>query len=92
MVGPWQVPVADCAVTSSSYFDYIGEAMAIGERAPLALTNAAASGRMAIAEAIMNIAAASILKLDDIALSANWMAACGESGQDAKLYATVCCS
>ncbi len=89
MVGPWQVPVADCAVTSSSYFDYIGEAMAIGERAPLALTNAAASGRMAIAEAIMNISAARILKLDDIALSANWMAACGESGQDAKLYATV---
>ena len=89
MVGPWQVPVADCAVTSSSYFDYIGEAMAIGERAPLALTNAAASGRMAIAEAIMNIAAARILKLDDIALSANWMAACGESGQDVKLYATV---
>ncbi len=89
MVGPWQVPVADCAVTSSSYFDYIGEAMAIGERAPLALTNAAASGRMAIAEAIMNISAARILKLEDIALSANWMAACGESGQDAKLYATV---
>jgi phosphoribosylformylglycinamidine synthase len=89
MVGPWQVPVADCAVTSSSYFDYIGEAMAIGERAPLALTNAAASGRMAIAEAIMNISAARIIKLDDIALSANWMAACGEPGQDAKLYATV---
>ena len=89
MVGPWQVPVADCAVTSSSYFDYIGEAMAIGERTPIALTNAAASGRMAIAEAIMNISAARILKLDDIALSANWMAACGESGQDAKLYATV---
>lgn len=89
MVGPWQVPVADCAITSSSYFDYIGEAMAIGERAPLALTNAAASGRMAIAEAIMNISAARILKLDDIALSANWMAACGEPGQDAKLYATV---
>ncbi len=89
MVGPWQVPVADCAVTSSSYFDYIGEAMAIGERAPLALTNAAASGRMAISEAIMNIAAARILKLEDIALSANWMAACGEPGQDAKLYAAV---
>tara|TARA_R110002096_G_scaffold201933_6_gene386534 strand:+ start:3696 stop:7562 length:3867 start_codon:yes stop_codon:yes gene_type:complete len=89
MVGPWQVPVADCAVTSSSYFDYIGEAMAIGERAPLALINAAASGRMAIAEAIMNISAARIIKLEDIALSANWMAACGETGQDAKLYSAV---
>ncbi|GJM04789.1 MAG: phosphoribosylformylglycinamidine synthase [marine bacterium B5-7] len=89
MVGPWQVPVADCAVTSSSYFDYIGEAMAIGERAPLALINAAASGRMAIAEAIMNISAARIIKLEDIALSANWMAACGETGQDAKLYNAV---
>lgn len=89
MVGPWQVPVADCAVTSAAYHDYIGEAMAIGERTPIALTNAPASGRMAIAEAIMNISAARILKLDDIALSANWMAACGEPGQDAKLYATV---
>lgn len=89
MVGPWQVPVADCAVTSASYYEYIGEAMAIGERTPIALSNAPASGRMAIAEAIMNIAAARILKLDDIALSANWMAACGEAGQDAKLYATV---
>jgi phosphoribosylformylglycinamidine synthase len=89
MVGPWQVPVADCAVTSSSYFDYIGEAMAIGERTPIAVNNAPASGRMAIAEAIMNIAAARILKLDDIALSANWMAACGEPDQDAKLYSTV---
>lgn len=89
MVGPWQVPVADCAVTSASYFDYIGEAMAIGERAPIAIINAPASGRIAIAEAIMNISAARILKLDDIALSANWMAACGEPEQDAKLYATV---
>jgi phosphoribosylformylglycinamidine synthase len=89
MVGPWQVPVADCAVTSASYFDYIGEAMAIGERSPIAMTNAPASGRMAIAEAIMNISAARILKLDDIAFSANWMAACGEPTQDAKLYGTV---
>lgn len=89
MVGPWQVPVADCAVTSSSYYDYIGEAMALGERTPIAINNAPASGRMAIAEAIMNISAARILKLDDIALSANWMAACGEPEQDAKLYATV---
>jgi phosphoribosylformylglycinamidine synthase len=89
MVGPWQVPVADCAVTSSSYYDYIGEAMALGERTPIAINNAPASGRMAIAEAIMNISAARILKLGDIALSANWMAACGEPDQDAKLYATV---
>jgi phosphoribosylformylglycinamidine synthase len=89
MVGPWQVPVADCAVTSSSYFDYIGEAMALGERTPIAINNAQASGRMAIAEAIMNISAARIIKLGDIALSANWMAACGEPKQDAKLYATV---
>ncbi len=89
MVGPWQVPVADCAVTSSSYYDYIGEAMAIGERTPIAINNAPASGRMAIAEAIMNISAARILKLGDIALSANWMAACGELDEDAKLYATV---
>jgi len=89
MVGPWQVPVADCAVTSSSYYEYIGEAMALGERTPIALINAPASGRMAIAEAIMNISAARILKLNDIALSANWMAACGEPDQDAQLYATV---
>lgn len=89
MVGPWQIPVADCAVTSSSYFDYIGEAMAVGERSPIALIAAPASGRMAVAEAIMNITAARILKLDDIALSANWMAACGAAGQDAELYATV---
>ncbi len=89
MVGPWQVPVADCAVTSSAYYDYIGEAMALGERTPIAINNAPASGRMAIAEAIMNISAARILKLSDIALSANWMAACGQPNEDAKLFATV---
>ncbi len=89
MVGPYQVPVADCAVTSLSYHDYTGEAMAVGERTPLALINAPASGRMAIAEALLNICAARILQLDDIVLSANWMAACGEPGQDAELYATV---
>jgi phosphoribosylformylglycinamidine synthase len=89
MVGPWQVPVADCAVTSSAYYDYIGEAMALGERTPIAINNAPASGRMAIAEAIMNISAARILKLEDIALSANWMAACGQPNEDAKLFATV---
>ncbi len=89
MVGPWQVPVADCAVTSSSYYDYIGEAMAMGERTPIAVIDAPASGRMAIAEAILNICAARILKINDISFSANWMAACGEPGQDADLYATV---
>ena len=89
MVGRWQVPVADCAVTSASFCDYTGEAMAIGERTPLSLINAPASGRMAIAEALFNIASARILKLDDIVFSANWMAACGEPDQDAQLYATV---
>ena len=89
MVGPWQVPVADCAVTSSSIETYVGEAMAIGERTPLALSNAPASGRMAVAEAITNIAAARILTLGDVALSANWMAACGEGDEDTKLHATV---
>ncbi len=89
MVGPWQVPVADCAVTASSWFARTGEAMAIGERMPIALSDAPASGRMAVAEAIMNISAARILKIEDIVLSANWMAACGEANQDAGLYAAV---
>ncbi len=89
MVGPWQVPVADCAVTSASYLGYSGEAMSMGERTPLAVLNAPASGRMAIGEAITNIAAASIGKLGDIKLSANWMCAGGQAGEDAKLYATV---
>ena len=89
MVGPWQVPVSDCAITSSSYYDFIGEAMAIGERSPVALIDAPASGRMAISEAILNIAAARIQKIEDISLSANWMAACGEFGEDVKLYNTV---
>ena len=89
MVGPWQVPVADCAVTAAGYDTLTGEAMAVGERTPLALHKAAASGRMAVAEAITNIAAARILRLADIALSANWMAACGAEGEDAALYDTV---
>ena len=89
MVGPWQVPVADCAVTCSSYYNYTGEAMAIGERAPIALIDAPASGRMALSEAILNISAARILKIEDISLSANWMAACGIQEEDAKLYNTV---
>ena len=88
MVGPWQVPVADCAVTLADYYGFAGEAMAMGERTPLAVTNAAASGRMAVAEAITNLLAAPI-ELPRVKLSANWMAACGEPGQDAALFETV---
>lgn len=89
MVGPWQVPVADCAVTTVSYDSYFGEAMAMGERTPMALIDAPASGKMAVGEAITNIAAASIAKISDIKLSANWMCAAGHPGEDAKLYDTV---
>jgi len=89
MVGPWQVPVSDVAVTVNDYFSTHGEAMAMGERTPLALLNAPASGRMAVAEAITNIVAADITKLGDVRLSANWMAACGEPGEDADLHDTV---
>ena len=89
MVGPWQVPVADVAVTCVDYEGYAGEAMSIGERTPIALVNAAASGRMAIGEAITNIAASHIDKLADIRLSANWMAAAGHDGEDALLFETV---
>ncbi len=89
MVGPWQVPVADCAVTLADHHDLQGEAMAMGERTPLALINGPASGRIAVGEAITNIAAAKIDKLGDIKLSANWMAACGHPGEDALLYDTV---
>jgi phosphoribosylformylglycinamidine synthase len=89
MVGPWQVPVADAAVSLSSYEEYSGEAMAMGERAPVAVIDAPASGRLAVGEAITNILAADIRHLTDIRLSANWMAACGEPGEDAELYATV---
>ncbi|MDQ9170570.1 phosphoribosylformylglycinamidine synthase [Oxalobacteraceae bacterium R-40] len=89
MVGPWQVPVADCAVTSMSFTGYRGEAMAMGERTPLAVINAPASGRMAVGETITNIAAAPIADIGDIKLSANWMAACGQPGQDAALFDTV---
>ena len=88
MVGPWQVPVADCAVTLADYAGFAGEAMALGERTPLATIDAAASGRMAVAEAITNLLAAPI-ELSRVKLSANWMAACGEPGEDAALYATV---
>jgi phosphoribosylformylglycinamidine synthase len=89
MVGPWQVPVADCAVTTMSFEGYLGEAMAMGERTPLAVIDAAASGRMAVGEALTNIAAAKIADISDIKLSANWMAACGQPGQDAALFDTV---
>ncbi|WP_461481408.1 phosphoribosylformylglycinamidine synthase [Porticoccus sp.] len=89
MVGPCQVPVADCAVTTVSYDSYAGEAMAMGERTPLALLDAPASGRMAIGEAITNIAATAIASLADIKLSANWMCAAGHPGEDEKLFRTV---
>ena len=89
MVGPWQVPVADVAVTARDYQGYFGEAMSMGERSPLAVLDAPASGRMAIGEALTNIAAASIEKLGDVKLSANWMAACGHAGEDARLFDTV---
>jgi phosphoribosylformylglycinamidine synthase len=89
MVGPWQVPVADCAVTLADHHELLGEAMAMGERTPLALVNGPASGRVAVGEAITNIAAAKIDKLSDIKLSANWMAPCGHPGEDAILYDTV---
>jgi phosphoribosylformylglycinamidine synthase len=88
MVGPWQVPVADCAVTLADFKGFAGEAMSMGERTPLASINAPASGRMAVAEAITNLLAAPI-ELPRVKLSANWMAACGEPGEDAALYATV---
>lgn len=89
MVGPWQVPVSDCSVTLADFESLHGEAMAMGERTPLAVVNAPASGRMAITEAITNIMAADVQSLEDIKLSANWMAACGFKGQDAALYDTV---
>jgi phosphoribosylformylglycinamidine synthase len=89
MVGPWQVPVSDVAVTATSFDADTGEAMAMGERAPLALLDAPASGRMAVGEALTNIAAARIDKLGDVKLSANWMAAAGHPGEDARLFDTV---
>jgi phosphoribosylformylglycinamidine synthase len=89
MVGPWQVPVADCAVTTLGFTTYLGEAMAIGERTPLALIDGPASGRMAVGEAVTNIAAAPIGALGDVKLSANWMCAAGHPGEDATLFDTV---
>lgn len=89
MIGPWQVPVSDVAVTSSSYSGYAGEAMAMGERTPLALISSPAAARMAVGEAITNIVAAGVNRLQDIRLSANWMAAAGTPGEDARLYDAV---
>ncbi len=89
MVGPWQVPVADCGVTTVSLDSFAGEAMAMGERTPLALINGPASGRMAVAEAITNISAAAIADIKDIKLSANWMCAAGYGSEDEALYDTV---
>ncbi|HTV09026.1 MAG TPA: phosphoribosylformylglycinamidine synthase [Candidatus Aquilonibacter sp.] len=89
MVGPWQVPVADCAVTLRDFTSTAGEAMAIGERTPLAVTDAAASARMALGELITNLAGAAIEKLSDIKISANWMAAAGATSEDEKLFDAV---
>jgi phosphoribosylformylglycinamidine synthase len=89
MVGPWQVPVADCAVTLADFSGYAGEAFALGERTPLAVIDPAASGRMAVGEAITNLAAAPVADLARVKLSANWMAAAGFPGEDAALYDTV---
>jgi phosphoribosylformylglycinamidine synthase len=89
LVGPWQVPVSDVAITSSGFAGVTGEAMAMGERTPLAAFDAPASGRMAVAEAITNIAAARIESIDKVRLSANWMAAAGHAGEEANLFDTV---
>jgi len=89
MVGPWQVPVSDVAVTAVSFDSNAGEAMAMGERSPIAVTNAPAAARLAVAEAITNLAAADIKQLPDIKLSANWMAAAGHANEDERLYDSV---
>jgi phosphoribosylformylglycinamidine synthase len=89
LVGPWQVPVADCAVTLADFDGYQGEAMAIGERAPAAVLDGAASARLALGEAITNLLAAPVDKLEQVRLSANWMAAIGHTGEDAALYDAV---
>ncbi|MGC8702829.1 MAG: phosphoribosylformylglycinamidine synthase [Thiomonas sp.] len=89
MVGPWQVPVADCAVTLADYAGYRGEAMSVAERAPVAVLDPAASSRLAVCEAVLNLLAAPVQRLGDIKLSCNWMAAAGQPGQDAALYDAV---
>ncbi|QNH18323.1 phosphoribosylformylglycinamidine synthase [Xanthomonas sp. SS] len=89
MIGPWQLPLADCAITLAGFETYAGEAMAIGERTPLALLDAAAAARMAVGEAITNLCAAPVEALAQVKLSANWMAAANHAGEDARLYAAV---
>ncbi len=89
MVGPWQVPVADCAVTATNYIELTGEAMSMGERSPIAVTNSPAAARMSVAEAVLNILAADVASLSDIRLSCNWMAAANTPGNDADLFAAV---
>ncbi|MDR1146968.1 MAG: phosphoribosylformylglycinamidine synthase [Verrucomicrobiales bacterium] len=89
MVGPWQTPVADCAITARDFTGARGEALCMAERAPLAVINAPASGRMAVGEALTNLAAAPVASLGEVKLSANWMAACGAPGEDARLFDTV---
>ncbi|GAA4999461.1 phosphoribosylformylglycinamidine synthase [Pseudoluteimonas lycopersici] len=89
MVGPWQMPVADCAITLSGFEGFAGEAMSIGERTPLALLDSAAAARMAVGEAITNLCAAPVDALERIKLSANWMAAAGHAGEDALLFDAV---
>jgi phosphoribosylformylglycinamidine synthase len=89
MVGPYQTPIADCAVTATGYQTSTGEAMAVGERSKTALVDAPASGRMAVVEAILNLAGTDIGPIENIKLSANWMAACNEEGEDANLFDTV---
>ncbi|MFT5681678.1 MAG: phosphoribosylformylglycinamidine synthase [Myxococcota bacterium] len=89
MVGPWQIPVADVAVTTTTYTGYTGEAMAMGERTPIALLDGPAAGRMAIGEALTNLMAAPVGEIDQVVLSANWMCAAGYPGEDVKLYETV---
>lgn len=89
MIGPWQVPVSDVAISTNDYVGYFGEAMAMGERTPLALLDSAASAKMAVGESLTNIAAANIERIEDVKLSANWMAAVGHPGEDANLYKAV---
>ncbi|MEN9558899.1 MAG: hypothetical protein RLZZ502_110, partial [Pseudomonadota bacterium] len=89
LVGPWQIAVADCAVTARDLLGYAGEVMSMGEKSPLAVLNPAAAGRMAVSEALLNMAAARVDQLEDVKLSANWMAAAGKPGQEAALFATV---
>lgn len=89
MIGLWQIPVADCAVTTTSLDSYYGEAMSIGERAPVALLDFTASSRLAVGEALINLAATEISSLKRMKLSANWVSTAGHPGEDAVLYAAV---